>query len=361
MAEKRNLTTKTTIDNLLGQIKSTFTKKTTFNTLNNKVTTLIGDDTNKSVRTIANEELAAQLIPASADEALDTLQEIAAWIQNHPGDASAMNAAIVALQNKVTLGKPSDYVAAEGTAVAGTTYYSDTNGTAVDPQPEVGADVTGMFVAGPEYTTVKAYVEAAIAALNIGNYALAADLTNLAGRVTALEEVGSTKVESSETNGNIKVDGSELTVYTLPGNVVKTTDIAAYDSTKNGFIKVQGAYTTVYVLPNDVLHESDIEEYSAAQIALMLEDATFTLSANSGSTTVGNTTVFTSTVPNTTTLTAVSGNEAIATVISGTTADGDNTVYTFTVTGVAAGTANINVATTANPYAIETFTVTVTE
>ena len=218
-----------------------------------------------------------------------------------------------------------------------------------------------MYVAGPEYATVKAYVEAAIAALNIGNYALAADLTTLAGRVTALEEVGSTKVEASETNGNIKVDNTEVIVYTLPDNVVKTTDIAAYEANKNGFIKVQGAYTTVYVLPEDVLHESDIEEYTAAQIGQMLADPTFTISANNGSTTIGNSTTFTSTVPSNTTLTATSGNESIATVVSGTAADGDNVVYTFTVTGVAAGTATISVATTANPYATETFTVTVTE
>ena len=70
-------------------------------TVNGKVTTLIGSDTAKSVRTIANEELAAQLIPSTAKESLDTLQEIAAWIQNHPDDASAMNTAITNLQNLV--------------------------------------------------------------------------------------------------------------------------------------------------------------------------------------------------------------------------------------------------------------------
>lgn len=69
--------------------------------VNGKVTTLIGSDAAKSVRTIANEELAAQLIPANAKEALDTLQEIAAWIQSHPDDASAMNTAITNLQNLV--------------------------------------------------------------------------------------------------------------------------------------------------------------------------------------------------------------------------------------------------------------------
>lgn len=72
------------------------------------VTTLIGSDTGKSARTIANEELAAQLIPANADEALDTLNEIAQWIQEHPGDAATMNAAINALSDKLELGLDSN-------------------------------------------------------------------------------------------------------------------------------------------------------------------------------------------------------------------------------------------------------------
>ena len=108
------------------------------------VNTLIGSDSNKSARTIANEELAAQLITANADESLNTLQEIAAWIQSHPGDASAMNSAITALQTKLTLG-------------------TDTN--------------------SQEYATVKAYVEAYVAAQlaasNLSQYASAADLDAL--------------------------------------------------------------------------------------------------------------------------------------------------------------------------------------
>lgn len=66
------------------------------------VDTLIGSDTGKSVRAIAAEELAAKLIPANAQDALDTLAEIAAWIQEHPGDAAAMNSAISALQTAVS-------------------------------------------------------------------------------------------------------------------------------------------------------------------------------------------------------------------------------------------------------------------
>lgn len=47
--------------------------QTDLTTLEGKVTTLIGDDASKSVRTIANEELAARLIAADADESLDSL------------------------------------------------------------------------------------------------------------------------------------------------------------------------------------------------------------------------------------------------------------------------------------------------
>lgn len=70
-------------------------------TAEDKLTTLIGSDANKSVRTIANEELVKQLIPEGAKESLNTLQEIADWIQSHPDDAAAMNTAIIELKKYV--------------------------------------------------------------------------------------------------------------------------------------------------------------------------------------------------------------------------------------------------------------------
>lgn len=108
-------------------------------TAEGKLTTLIGTDTGKSVRSIANEELVAQLIPETAKASLDTLQEIAAWIQAHPDDASAMNTRITDLE------------------------------TLVGDDP------------------VSTQINAAIDALKIGDYAKAADLTAAVGRITALE------------------------------------------------------------------------------------------------------------------------------------------------------------------------------
>jgi len=72
-------------------------------TLEGQVNTLVGSDTAKSARVIAREEIAAQLIPEQAQEALDTLQEIADWIQSHPSEVTAINTAIINLQNVTAL------------------------------------------------------------------------------------------------------------------------------------------------------------------------------------------------------------------------------------------------------------------
>lgn len=141
-----------------------------------RVSTLEGNDAGKSVRTIANEELAAQLVADGAKESLNTLAEIAAWIQSHPDDASAMNQAIVALQNKV-----------------------DTDDK-----------------------TVSAYVADAIAALSIGDYAKAADLTALAGRVKAIEDDYLKAADKTELSSAINgVDGR---LATVEGDYLKTAD-----------------------------------------------------------------------------------------------------------------------------------------
>lgn len=58
-----------------------------------KVTTLIGNDSDKSVRTIANEELAAQLLGEDkAEDNFRTLQQLAQWLEDHPEDVAEMNA-----------------------------------------------------------------------------------------------------------------------------------------------------------------------------------------------------------------------------------------------------------------------------
>lgn len=107
--------------------------------------TLRGTDTDKSARTIAAEEVAK--VVNGAPESFDTLKELSDWISTHGTDATAMNTAITKLQGIVA------GIGGEG-----------------------------------EKATVVAYVTDAIAALKIGDYAKAADLTALAARVKNLED-----------------------------------------------------------------------------------------------------------------------------------------------------------------------------
>lgn len=109
------------------------------------ISTLRGTDTDKSARTIAAEEVAK--IVNGAPESFDTLKELSDWISTHGTDATAMNTAITKLQGIVA------GIGGEG-----------------------------------EKATVVAYVTDAIAALKIGDYAKAADLTALAARVKTLED-----------------------------------------------------------------------------------------------------------------------------------------------------------------------------
>ena len=150
-------------------------------TLQQTITTLVGNDSGKSARTIANEELAAQLIPDSAQESLDTLQEIADWIQNHPDDASAMNAAITAIQGVLAgIGAEETYTTVIGaidqkiTAALATIQAGSTNGH---------LDVNG--------TDVTVYTHPSHAAKAAGLYKVTVDAE---GHVSAAEAVTKTDI-----------------------------------------------------------------------------------------------------------------------------------------------------------------------
>ena len=198
------------------------------NTVDGKVTTLIGEDANKSVRTIANEELAKQLIAENASDALDTLAEIAAWIQAHPEDASAMNEAIVALQNKVDTGEK----------------------------------------------TVSVYVADAIAALSIGDYAKASELTALATRVTTAEgEIDDLQAEDIALGGRVTTleNAGHQTLEQV--NSAIDTKIAALNLATT--YEAKGAATTAEKNANSYTDTAfgNITALSTAEIDLAIENA----------------------------------------------------------------------------------------
>ena len=230
-----------------------------------KVTTLVGDDSGKSVRTIANEELAAQLIGENAKESLDTLEEIAAWIQSHPDDASAMNAAITALQTLVgtipadatattIVAYIQELVAAEKSRAEGVESGLDSRLTAVETQLGSGtgsvteqiatAKAEAIATAAQDATTkanqtltdAKAYTDEKVAAIDLSGIDANADaISALTTRVStaetdidnleaAIAEGGSVasaiaEAKKAGTDAQSEVDALEIVVETLSNKV----------------------------------------------------------------------------------------------------------------------------------------------
>lgn len=171
------------------------------------VTTLVGEDTGKSVRAISAEEVAK--IVAGADANYDTLKEIADWIMSDTTGATKMANDITRLD----------------AILAG-----------------IGGD--------SEYATVVAYVEAMIAALGIADYAKTADVNaELAKKVDKVD--GSrlmTNAEGTKLAGiaegaqvnvieKIKVNGVEQTVgddksvnVTVPTGALASLDEVSEDN-----------------------------------------------------------------------------------------------------------------------------------
>lgn len=76
-----------------------------------QLTTIVGDDTNLSMRSIASDEAAAAVatIVAGAPEQFDTLKEIATWIEGNQGaiDVSSLTQKVTNLED-IIYGKPAD-------------------------------------------------------------------------------------------------------------------------------------------------------------------------------------------------------------------------------------------------------------
>lgn len=116
---------KTHADNLDTAIRADFASADT--ALGGRIDKLEEGYAGQSVAYIAKDVLSKELIPEGAQESLNTLREIGAWIQDHPEEAADMNEAIQNIENSVfvvttaedgsrTLG--ADKVAANATAIS---------------------------------------------------------------------------------------------------------------------------------------------------------------------------------------------------------------------------------------------------
>ena len=110
-------------------------------------------------------------------EGLDSIKELATWIETHGTEAAGYAAAITALQGLVGNDVVADQIAA-AIAEENLAQYAKTS------------DIEGTLAKVDTQGTVTAAINAAIDALKIGDYAKAADLTDLAARVSTLEGAG---------------------------------------------------------------------------------------------------------------------------------------------------------------------------
>lgn len=122
-------------------------------------------------------DAALKLAVENDTEGIDSIKELATWVNTHGTEAAGYAAAIAALEGLVgdtaVATQIANAIAAENLA-----QYAKTS----EIQPTLNkVDTQG---------TVSAAISAAIDALAIGDYAKAADLTALAARVTALEQAG---------------------------------------------------------------------------------------------------------------------------------------------------------------------------
>lgn len=110
-------------------------------------------------------------------EGLDSIKELATWIETHGTEAAGYAAAISALEALVGDTAVATQIA-NAIAAENLSQYAKT------------ADIEGTLQKVDTQGTVTEAINAAITALAIGDYAKAADLTALAARVTALENAG---------------------------------------------------------------------------------------------------------------------------------------------------------------------------
>lgn len=181
---------------------------------------LKGDGEGSVTKTVADE--IAKII-ADAPESFDTLKEISDWISTHEGDAAGMNSAIQ--QNKTDIASLKTLIGTlpeEAVAKDLVNYIKEA----------VEAEKTRAEAAEQKLTSDLAGVKSTVdgfgtaATKNIEDFATAAQ--------GAKADTAVQSVTAGDTNGAVKVDGSDVTIYTAP---VASTSQA-------GDVKVDGTSIT---------------------------------------------------------------------------------------------------------------------
>lgn len=228
----------------------------------------------------------AVLVAALENEeaGLDSIKELAAWIETHGTEAAGYAAAITALETKVDTGdmKVSEYVA-DAIADQNLSQYAT-----VDALNTEKGRIDGLVEkvdTGDQ--KVSEYVAAAVAALNIADYAKAADLLALAARVTTAEgkittlegndadketriaamEAKVSKWDAAEANAKAHADGlnSAMDVRVLALEGIDHTKFETAGAAATALSEAK-AYTDTEVAKIQSLSEAEIDAAIAAAV-----------------------------------------------------------------------------------------------
>lgn len=114
---------------------------------------------------------------ATYDDGTTVIPEGAFYAKLNPAKKNGLEVTADGIGLNLATATHDEYEAATGVVQAGVTYYSDNQGTVADPQPAVGSDVTGYYVAVEVAATAgamsgldKDHLEEAYFAIQVGSF-----------------------------------------------------------------------------------------------------------------------------------------------------------------------------------------------
>lgn len=155
-----------------------------------RIDTLIGSDSG-SIRDIAVDVLTETLVSETASEAFDTLQEVSAWIKNHPEDAATMNS-------------------------------------------NISTNTTNIATNTADITTIKGNIETINTTIEENELTVASALTDLDTRLTSLASntvssvSGENYIEVTTTDGAVTVKATTGAVANSDNALALASDVKAY-------------------------------------------------------------------------------------------------------------------------------------
>lgn len=208
--------------------------------LESKVATLIDVDANKSVRTIASEEVAK--IVDGAPKTFDTLKEIADWIASHPDSVAEINSRLTSVESSVST--LSSTVEGLGTSVEGLeskdaeleTSIGEATGKIGTLEATIGNAESGLVkdIAdnATEISTVNGKVNSLTGRVSANEGAietLNGSVATLESDVTSLKEFKDTVLSKSTVLGvKVKTDAAGAFEDALDENKVAKIDLSVY-------------------------------------------------------------------------------------------------------------------------------------